>query len=125
MLIKFRNKSRNIEYNIQINYFLAIIQDHYYSNFSMKKKLFKKTFHSLTIKLLGFLTVVFSGATLSHYLDTPRKTISILIQLYTIVNPNPDGLFRGCSRMGRVTLQKSLSHISYKNETWHSYTLPK
>ena len=30
-----------------------------------------------------------------------------------VLNPVQDGLFRGCS------------HISYNDETWHSYTLPK
>ena len=42
------------------------------------------------------------------------------------LNPIQDGLFRGCSRMGgRGALCPPLSHISYNEETWHSYTLPK
>ena len=37
-------------------------------------------------------------------------------------NPIQDGLFGDCSRIGgRV----DPPHISYSNETWHSYTLPK
>ena len=42
------------------------------------------------------------------------------------LNPIRDGLFRGCSRMGGGGGKKAyLSHISYNDETWHSYTLPK
>ena len=48
------------------------------------------------------------------------------------LNPIQDGPFWGCSRMGggRGGSQKkfppsNLSHISYSNKTWHSYTLPK
>ena len=43
------------------------------------------------------------------------------IALSFALNPIQEGLFRGCSRMG----SKNLSHISYNDETWHSYTLPK
>ena len=41
-----------------------------------------------------------------------------------IFNPIQDGLFWGCSRMGGAK-RASLSHISYNDETWHSYALPK
>ena len=43
-------------------------------------------------------------------------------------NPIQDGLFRGCSRMGGLFASPpplKLPHISYNDETWHSYTLPK
>ena len=43
------------------------------------------------------------------------------IALSFALNPIQEGLFRGCSRMG----SKNLSHKSYNDETWHSYTLPK
>ena len=36
------------------------------------------------------------------------------------LNPVQDGHFWGCSRMGPF-----LGHISYNDETWHSYTLPR
>ena len=37
------------------------------------------------------------------------------------------GLFWAAHRYGAIgfTLSLNLSHISYNNETWHSYTLPK
>ena len=53
------------------------------------------------------------------------------------INPIQNGLFRGCSRIrgrggggsgfgGRkAPAPKNLSHMSYNDETWHSYTLPK
>ena len=45
------------------------------------------------------------------------------------INPIQDGLFRGCSRMGGGGLfgppPLNPPHISYNDETWHSYTLPK
>ena len=43
-------------------------------------------------------------------------------------NPIQDGLFPGCSRMGGCKKSNplwNLSHISYNDQTWHSYTLPK
>ena len=36
---------------------------------------------------------------------------------WQVLNRIQDGLFQDCSRMGE--------HISYNDETWHSYTLPK
>ena len=36
----------------------------------------------------------------------------VLMQMVEYVNPIQDGPFRGCS------------HISYNDDTWHSYTLP-
>ena len=45
-----------------------------------------------------------------------------------VFNPIQDGLFRGCSRMGGAfwpPLFQNLPHISYNDESWHSYTLPK
>ena len=38
-------------------------------------------------------------------------------------NPIQEGHFRGCKRMGGEGA--NLSHISYNDETRHSYTLPK
>ena len=44
-------------------------------------------------------------------------------------DPIQDWLFWGCSRMGgggqKSSPSQNLSHISYNDETWHSYTLPK
>ena len=43
-------------------------------------------------------------------------------------NPVQDGHFRGCSLMGypkKAPPPQNLSHISYNDETWHRYTLPK
>ena len=37
-------------------------------------------------------------------------------------NPIQEGHFRGCKRIGGGA---NLSHISYNDETRHSYTLPK
>ena len=65
-----------------------------------------------------------------------RNRPDYLLNDSMIVNINPiqDGLFRGCSRMrgaggGRENKKspplKNLSHISYIDETWHSYTSPK
>ena len=47
-----------------------------------------------------------------------------------IFKPIQDSLFRGCSRMGGEGSflpppPKNLRHISYNDETWHSYTLPE
>ena len=39
------------------------------------------------------------------------------------VNSIRDGSFRGCSQMA-ATL-KSVTHISYSDEIWHSYNLSK
>ena len=49
------------------------------------------------------------------------------------VKPIQDGHFWGCSRIGwgggaggkKATSPKNLSNVSYNDETWHSYTLPK
>ena len=46
------------------------------------------------------------------------------------INPIQDGLLWGCSPMEgggtkMPTIPKNLSHISYNDETWHNYTLPK
>ena len=38
------------------------------------------------------------------------------------LNPIQDGPFQGCSRM--IPISK-ICHISYNDETWHSYTLSK
>ena len=46
----------------------------------------------------------------------------------TAFNPIQDGHFAVCYRMGgskRSPFLKSVSHISYNDETWHNYTLPK
>ena len=44
-------------------------------------------------------------------------------------NPIQDEPFWGCSWMrgggAKSSPPKNLSHISYKDETWHNYTLPK
>ena len=44
-------------------------------------------------------------------------------------NPIQDRPFWGCSQMGDGSQKghphKNLSHISYNDETWHNYTLPK
>ena len=47
-------------------------------------------------------------------------------------NPDKDGFFRGCSRIGggggvggKAYPPENLSHIFYNNETWHSYTSTK
>ena len=62
---------------------------------------------------------------------TPFFVINPFSTHHTIcLNPNQDGLFRGCSRMwgrgGKKALPlQNLSHISYNGEAWHSYTLPK
>ena len=45
---------------------------------------------------------------------------AIQTDLYMNLNPVQDGHFWGCSRMGPF-----LGHISYNDETWHSYTLPR
>ena len=55
----------------------------------------------------------------SHLDFTAFLIFKFLLELF---NPIQDGHFRGCSRMGEG---KNLSHISYSDETWHSYTLPK
>ena len=49
------------------------------------------------------------------------------IKLILNVNPIQDGHFWGCSRMmeQKAPSLLHLSHISYNDETWHSYTLPK
>ena len=49
------------------------------------------------------------------------------IKLILNVNPIQDGHFWGCSRMmeQKAPPLLHLSHISYNDETWHSYTLPK
>ena len=44
------------------------------------------------------------------------------------INPIQDGLFWGCSRMRLEDFLfplPKICHISYNDETWHSYTLPK
>ena len=48
-------------------------------------------------------------------------------ELQTLINPIQDRFFLGCSRIGggEAPLALNLSRISYKDETWHSYTLPK
>ena len=42
-------------------------------------------------------------------------------------NSIQDELFGGCSRIegAKMPSPQTLSHISYNDETWHSYTLPK
>ena len=50
-----------------------------------------------------------------------------LVQIYTF-NPIQDGTFRSCSPMGGKKSPlppENLLRISYNDETWHSYTLPK
>ena len=44
------------------------------------------------------------------------------ILVFEVFNPIQDGLFQGCSRIGGGAFP---SHISYIDETWHSYILPK
>ena len=43
------------------------------------------------------------------------------------INPIQDGHFRGYSRKGGKMFPppQNLSHISYKDKTWHFYTLAK
>ena len=44
------------------------------------------------------------------------------------VNPIQDGPFQGCSRMGGEAKRSpslNLLHISYNDETWQTYTLPR
>ena len=45
-----------------------------------------------------------------------------------IVNTIQDGTFQGCSQIGwgqKGLPPQNLRHISYNDQTWHSYTLPK
>ena len=45
-----------------------------------------------------------------------------------IVNTIQDGIFQGCSQIGwgqKGLPPQNLQHISYNDQTWHSYTLPK
>ena len=48
---------------------------------------------------------------------------------FRCINFTQDGLFRGCSQMGGGGLfgppPQNLSHISYDDETWYGYTLPR
>ena len=61
---------------------------------------------------------------------TKSQTFIFVIKTFIrSLNPIQDGLFRGCSRIATEEeggpFSLNLSHISYIDETWHSYTLPK
>ena len=73
----------------------------------------------------------------SYKNETMKQTVFIQLLFYTYglfsynVNRIQDGLFQGCSRMRGggggffAPPPGNLSHISYNDETWHGYRLPK
>ena len=70
--------------------------------------------------------VFFLNATIWQWLCHSHTILIVVIHF----NPVQDGLFWGCSQMGGGggflgPPPKNPPHISYNDETWHSYTLPK